>query len=161
MIKKDIHLFTNLSKWMNIFYYCKKSDRVIGNRDLIANPFSQGYSRSDFDRILDHFLAKWSGFDCQSQKKWSVTTMLSTDPLSSSYWHSGVAHIEQLNTTQASGSPSVSILLKSNFTDIFLWHLSHIFSSSCFLSTSTAFSLLSLDESANIVGWHGSLEIVN
>ena len=36
----------------------KKSDRVIGNRDLIANPFSQGYSRSDFDRILDHFLAK-------------------------------------------------------------------------------------------------------
>ena len=76
MIKKDIHLFTNLSKWMNIFYYCKKSDRVIGNRDLIANPFFQGYSRSDFDRILDHFLAKWSGFDCQSQKKWSVTTMI-------------------------------------------------------------------------------------
>ena len=60
---------------MNIFYYCKKSDRVIGNRDLIANPFFQGYSRSDFDWILDHFLAKWSGFDCQSQKKWSVTTM--------------------------------------------------------------------------------------
>ena len=36
----------------------KKSDRVIGNRDLIANPFFQGYSRSDFDWILDHFLAK-------------------------------------------------------------------------------------------------------
>ena len=53
----------------------KKSDRVIGNRDLIANPFFQGYFRSDLDRILDHFLAKGSGFDCQSQKKWSVTTM--------------------------------------------------------------------------------------
>ena len=66
---------------MNIFYYCKKSDRVIGNRDLIANPFFQGYSRSDFDQILDHFLAKWSGFDCQSQKKWSVTTMIFQ------YWH--------------------------------------------------------------------------
>ena len=78
MIKKDIHLFTSLSKWMNIFYYCKKSDRVIGNRDLIANPFFQGYSRSDFDWILDHFLAKWLGFDCQSQKKWSVTTMIIT-----------------------------------------------------------------------------------
>ena len=88
MIKKDIHLFTNLSKWMNIFYYCKKSDRVIGNRDLIANPFFQGYSRSDFDWILDHFLAKWSGFDCQSQKKWSVTTMESIDHLMNQIWHS-------------------------------------------------------------------------
>ena len=53
----------------------RKSDRVIGNRDLIANPFFQGYSRSDFDLILDHFLAKGLGFDCQSQKKGSVTTM--------------------------------------------------------------------------------------
>ena len=47
----------------------KKSDRVIGNRDLIANPFFQGCFRSYLDQILDHFLAKGSGFDCQSQKK--------------------------------------------------------------------------------------------
>ena len=54
----------------------KKSDRVIGNRDLIANPFFQGCFQSDLDRIIDHFLAKGSGFDCQSQKKWSVNTMV-------------------------------------------------------------------------------------
>ena len=42
---------------------------VIGNRDLIANPFFQGCFQSDLDRILDHFLAKGLGFDCQSQKK--------------------------------------------------------------------------------------------
>ena len=47
----------------------KLEKKVIGNWDLIANPFFQGYFRSDLDRILDHFLAKGSGFDCQSQKK--------------------------------------------------------------------------------------------
>ena len=58
------------------FWNLSKKVIVIGNRDLIANPFFQGCFRSDLDWILDHFLAKGSGFDYQSQKKWSVNTML-------------------------------------------------------------------------------------
>ena len=55
-----------------------KRDRVIGNRDLIANPFFHGCFRSDLDQILSRSLfSQGIGIWLPIAKKWSVTTMIS------------------------------------------------------------------------------------